>query len=920
MKYFRLLVLCFISIALILLSSCSSDGELDTPTDVWVDYETLTLKWNNVNGAKIYTVRIEADKGSAKDVNVSKNYYSLTELSEGKYTITVKAKDNNGKTADSNFSSPLKFTREKENGLVFKLINGNTEYEVSNKGTATGVIEIPDTYRNKPVSAIGSKAFFNKNDITEIRLPDSIKSIGDFAFSNCSYLEKINIPTKLESLGESAFSGCRILSGSITLPNTLKEIPKGAFAYCAKVTDVTFGQSVKSIGENAFTDCSGLKLITLPESLENLGRFAFAACTGITDVTFNPNLSVIDDFAFSKAISLTDVSLPNSLKIIGKGAFYNCTSLADIELGNGIEIIDHSAFLDTALFKNSATNEIYVGNWFICLRDDTALDVEFKDGTIGIANNALFTNKSITAIFLPDSVERIGSLAFAGSNVISAVIGSGVKYIADQAFSSCTQLTTVVLGSIDYNMVGAAIAESSLESIGDYAFMNCSMLERIEIPDTVKEIGSYAFRNTEIFNSSPMGVVYADNWLVDYNGTIPEDITVYPTTVGIARYAFYNCREIKSIKIPNTVKIIGRGAFYNCIALETVSLPDSLRRIEDYTFYSCASLKPINLPPMLEEIGRSAFYRCGTTDNSPTDTDNDTLTLPSGVKYIGDFAFYGCGFREANGINGETRTSGIDIILMGDRIEYVGRCAFYGFASLKKVVIDGASKIGEKAFYNCPSLEDIAVNGALTNIGSKAFYKCASLESVKLPDTLKNIGDYAFFGCESLTEFIGNTGLESIGKHAFSGNISLKAVILPTTLKGIGDQAFRDCDALISLYIADSVEYIGDHAFYSCDKLTVYAKLSEAHTGWSKNWNSSFVPVIFSSELSDGGEYVVCVTIQNNSIINKFSDTVLSDPYRHGHSFLGWSTDISSNKSEYSTADLLKLSPETKVYSVWTKD
>ena len=186
MKYFRLLTLCFIILTLILLSSCGSDEMLDTPRGVEIEYETLTLKWDAVENAKIYEVCIESEGKDEKMITVSKNYYLLADLSEGEYSLKVKAVTNDDEIKDSLYSAPIEFEREKETGLKFKLINGGTEYEVSDKGEATGVIEIPSSYRKKPVTAIGNRAFFNKSDVTEVKLPGSIKKIGDFAFSNCS--------------------------------------------------------------------------------------------------------------------------------------------------------------------------------------------------------------------------------------------------------------------------------------------------------------------------------------------------------------------------------------------------------------------------------------------------------------------------------------------------------------------------------------------------------------------------------------------------------------------------------------------------------------------------------------------------------------------------------------------------------------
>jgi len=676
MKSFRLLTLCFILTVFLAFAACGTAERLDAPKDVFVEYETLTLRWEEIKGAKSYTVRIESQNNEPLEVNLSKTYYSLESLLPGEYSISVRA---GGKEIeDSLFSSSVDFKRDEETGLEFKLIYG-TEYEVSGKGSATGIIEIPATYRNKSVTSIGEKAFFGASDVKEVKLPESISSIGAFAFANCSYLEKIEIPEGLSSLGESAFSGCRALEGTIALPAGLMSIPDGAFAYCSSLAGISFGEKVTSIGDNAFTDCADIKSLKFPKSLKTIGKFAFAACSDIKEIVFAEGLESIGEFAFSKALSLRSVTLPDSLKSVGRGVFYYSSQLSSVTLGSGIEEMGDSAFLDTAIYINSPTNEIYVGNWFIALKDNTAPALSVREGTVGIADNALYANQYVTAVELPDSVQYIGKHSFAVSNIVSIVTGSGVKRISDQAFLYCEKLIDVVLGSYDY--VAQELKDSSLESIGNYAFMNCTQLQRIKIPDTVKDIGSYAFRNTDMFKNSLTGAVYADNWIVDFNKTITEELVVDKGTVGIARYAFYNCQTLKSVKIDNSVKFIGKGAFYNCISLEKVIFPDTLTRIEDYTFYSCTSLKLTSLPPMLREIGRAAFYMCGRADNYVDDTDSDRLEIPVGVTYIGDFAFYGCGYRSADSIDGNTETAGIDILVIGDGVEYIGKCSFRGFSS-----------------------------------------------------------------------------------------------------------------------------------------------------------------------------------------------------------------------------------------------
>ena len=118
--------------------------------------------------------------------------------------------------------------REAECGLVFSLKGG--EYEVTSVGTAEGNVTVPAKYRQRAVTSIGDKAFFNSSALTGVTLPKGIRSIGNFAFAGCAYLESIELPEGLKNIGESAFSGCRALSGKLSLPEGITVINKSAFA------------------------------------------------------------------------------------------------------------------------------------------------------------------------------------------------------------------------------------------------------------------------------------------------------------------------------------------------------------------------------------------------------------------------------------------------------------------------------------------------------------------------------------------------------------------------------------------------------------------------------------------------------------------------------------------------------------------
>ncbi|MBQ3013764.1 MAG: leucine-rich repeat protein [Clostridia bacterium] len=923
MKKLRLLLIfSFIVLSLVAFASCDKTEVLDTPTELFVENATLQLNWKKVPEARLYTISITKEGEEPREVIASKNYYSLTSLTEGNYTIKVKANGKEGISRDSGWSASVSFEREKENGMVFTLINGKTAYEVTGKGTATGDVVIPDLYRGLPVTSIGKKAFFNKSDITGVTIGENVKSIGEYAFANCSYITSVNLPKGLTYIGESAFASCRLLAGELTIPDGVGAILKNTFAYCGSLEQITFGSNVTRIEASAFTDCARLTSVTMPQKLEFVGALAFAKCKGISSLVLNEGLTEIDDYAFSELAMLTAVVIPDSVNRIGAGAFYLCSELENVTLGNGISVIDDGAFRETKLWNaNSEGNEIYVGKWLVGYKSNTVSTLSIKEDTVGIASFAFFGNTGIMHVEIPDSVKIIGEGAFGQSKIMSVIIGGGVREIGVQAFVACEELADVILGKMNTNVgdYTTMLGVSVLETIGDSAFRGCSKLEKIEMPSSLKTVGSYAFRDTDMYNSAN-GVVYAGNWVVDYNESIGAEITFKDNTVGIANYAFYNCNTITAVQMPNSVKTVGRAAFYDCSSLAFIELPPTLEVIQDYTFYRCKNLIITSLPPMLTYIGRSAFYKCGSSASlAMSDTTFDILQLPGGVTYIGDYAFYCCGYSERAALEEEQyfNTYGIDAIVLGQSVEYIGANAFYGFVSLKEVDLGGTKYIGEKAFYKCESLEKVDFGDSLIAIGEKAFYKCEALQKIELPATVSEIGNYAFYRCEALKAVsLGN--VQKIGSFAFYGDSAITNILLPQSVSYIGKQAFRNCKGLTAVILSGNIETVEQHAFYGCPSLTVYVDFTEQPINWHKYWNSSYRPVVYGCVLSEDATYVLYV--EKGTIANLNLSNSLSDPIKEGYTFVGWGNSSTTNVPAFTSANLSEADSGRKLYAIWAEE
>ena len=934
-KVYRIFLPFLLCCLVLPLAACKAS--LPAPSGVNIDPITLSLSWNPVSGADYYTIRVEGT-GDTREIDSSQNSYSLESLEAGSYMLHVKAVAGmNNALTDSAWSESLTFVREAETGLTFRLIDSNTAFEVSGLGTASNDVTVPDTYRGLPVVAIGERAFYNKNTLTSVSLGKNIETIRAQAFENCVQLNSVSLPQGLTSIGERAFQSCRALDDDIVFPDGVTEIGAQAFGYCRALRSVQFGKNLKTIGESAFHGCSSLTSVLIPDSVTSLGDGAFADCSGIvsakigsgigaigtdtfrscdklTSVQFGGAEESIGDFAFAECPALQTVSLPESVRTIGKQAFYGDTALTEAKIGANIEKISSAAFAETGIMKK--TGATYLGDWFLGTSEGS--EPAFRDGTVGIADYALQGWENLPGILsLPDSVKYIGEGAFKDSaSLADVILGSGVEQIGDYAFDGCTGLTQIILGARDDTQEGR-LGESSLTSIGSYAFRKCSFLTEITMPETLGHIGTYAFRDSGIWENGER-VVYAGNWLVDFKpNDIIGSVSVQDGTRGIADYAFYQSTELTGISIPESVQYIGRSAFYQCTSLAEVTLPDGLTEIEDYTFYHCDSLVLPNLPSSLKRIGRSAFYKCAlATQMNP----NQVLNIPASVTEIGAYAFYDTGFEyeDPNGTEQDgslVAYGGIVEVNIGSGVKQIGERAFAKTESIKKVTMgDAVEQVGERAFYQCTSLADVTFGSNVKEIGDRAFYSCTSLTSAEMPASVARIGNYAFYKCSALARVrFGNT--ESIGDYAFFGCTSLRSLQLPSSLLSLGNQAFRGCSGLESVTLPGSVSEIGAHAFYGCSALTIYAGAAQAGADWNTRWNSAYRPAVWGCSFGEDG-YLVSFTKTDAGVTGITAATPLTPPRREGYSFAGWARTL-GGAAEYAADELDKVPDGTILYAVW---
>jgi len=432
--------------------------------------------------------------------------------------------------------------------------------------------------------------------------------------------------------------------------------------------------------------------------------------------------------------------------------------------------------------------------------------------------------------------------------ITSVVIGEGITTLgsegafgSEEAFMECSSLTDVEI-------------PDSVTGLGDYTFYNCSSLTSIKIPANGTSIGTSTFGNC----SSLTGI------------EIPAGVT------DISDYAFVGCASLTSIEIPDSVTNIGNYAFSGCSSLTGIKIPAGVTNIgnwgEGNAFAGCSSLESIEVAE-----GNSKYdsrENCNAiieTSSNELKTGCKNTKIPNGVTRIGDYAFSGC--------------SSLTDIEIPDSVTAIRMQAFYECTSLTGVYIPKSmTSIDTSAFHYCSSLERIEVAeentvydsrencnaiietagnslikgckytkipDSVTAIGKSAFYGCSSLTSLEIPVGVTSIGSAAFYECSSLTSINIPVGVTAIGKSAFYKCSRLTCLEIPDGVTSIENQTFRECRSLTSIEIPNSVTSIKYMVFRGCSGLE-RIKVAEGNTVYDSRENCNAIIETSSNTLISG--------------------------------------------------------------------
>ena len=454
--------------------------------------------------------------------------------------------------------------------------------------------------------------------------------------------------------------------------------------------------------------------VTIPNTVNEIGSMAFADCIQLSSVIIPASVTKIGTLAFLRCYNLKTVRINGAVQTIPWGCFDDCIALQTVMLPNSLKTIEGSAF----------------GN---C--------------------------ESLTSISLPYTLESIGDFAFQESGLKTIYLGSNCVGLGAYVFSACKNLQKISVASDNACFAADATGLFILNKERTKVVAAAGSLENAIVPDTVTQIGEFAFYNCLNLKSVILPEGLESIEARAFQRTILlTDITIPSTVTNIGASAFLESGLKGTLYIPNSVHSIGSQAFGYCCELTTIRLPEGIKEISNSLFSGCKKIEEMIIPEGVTNIQRTAFNDCINLKN---------IKIPNSVAKIGTQVFYNC--------------QNLQRIELPESVREIGSAVFMDCYKLQAIDVSPQNefflsrngyllnKEGEVLIELPTGLDSVAIPEGVSVITNTVCYYNRQVQSVKFPSTLRCIKSSSFNNCASLTNitFLGDAPTE-LGSGVFS--------------------------------------------------------------------------------------------------------------------------------------------------------
>ena len=520
-----------------------------------------------------YNTQPEGETGNIKTVipSIKDEYIDKVEIIKGSLLINTQDKN------EIEIAKSLGIAANPYDIVNGELLSSNGNLLLMDE---TGTLTIPDS-----VTKIGEGAFANLSGLKTIIIPGTVKEIGANAFAYNSTLEKVMMQEGVEKIGNSSFRNCDRLK-EISLPESLKQIDSVAFFGCVSLTSVE-----------------------IPSNITKISYCSFACCYNLEEVNFRgENIETIDSecLAYTK---IKNIKITKNVKNVVGTAFEACEELENIYIDS-----ENNSYVyeKNILMTSDKTQIIFVSKKYYSsvTRFDIPNGVEEFN-----ANISNFTN--IKEITIPDSLKTVNPDYWPNSieKVIMDDKNKFLKLNEDCIYSKDNQ-NLIYCFSKQQNIT----LTNSCTTIKSRAFKGATVAEKITLSKDVTTIESFIFTGLKnlkevnlgekVSNMDGLAWRYCDS---DFDINIDKNNEYYTAENRVV----YNKNKDKLMNVTykiqgeftvsDTVKVIGNSAFNGQDKMKNIILKNGIERIEFGAFWDCAELKSIDVPNSIIEMQGDVF-------------------------------------------------------------------------------------------------------------------------------------------------------------------------------------------------------------------------------------------------------------------------------------------------------------------------